>query len=48
MLILILAIFLILYGIYEKHCETKQIISISKVEGLTFQQLSDLIDKIKK
>jgi hypothetical protein len=46
-MILIMLIISFLYLAYEKHCETKQIESISEIEGLTFDQLNELINKIK-
>lgn len=47
MTVLILGIGLLLYSFYEKHCETKQVIAITKMEGLTFKEIDELISKIK-
>ena len=37
----------LLYMGYEKYCETKQINSITRMEGLTYKGIDDLITKIK-
>lgn len=37
----------LLYMAYDKHCETKQIESISKMDGLTYEQIDELVSKIK-
>jgi hypothetical protein len=44
---IIICSLLIGYCFYEKHCETKQIECISRIEGLTFEEIEKLIDKIK-
>ena len=45
-----LLIFLIgiLYFAYEKHCETKQIESICSMDWLSFEQIQELIGKVKQ
>jgi hypothetical protein len=45
--VLVFCIFLLGYCAYEKHCETKQIEAVSKMDWLTYEQVSELIDKIK-
>lgn len=38
---------LIGYAIFEKYMETRQIDSVSKIEGLTYEELKSLIKQIK-
>lgn len=46
-MILILCLALVGYYIYKKYCETEQIKAVSKIDGITYEELSDLISKIK-
>lgn len=34
--------------IYDRHCETRQIEAISRIEGITHEELKELIIEIKK
>jgi hypothetical protein len=47
-MIFILCLFLILYLVYEKHSETKQIEAISKMDWLTHEEAERLIEKVKE
>lgn len=44
----IIVLALISYGFYDKYSETKQIEAVSRIDNLSYKELSDLIDKIKK
>lgn len=44
----ILCLAFICYGFYDKHSETEQIKAISNIKALSYEELSTLIDKIKK
>jgi hypothetical protein len=46
--VVILVVLFVIYAIFEKYCETKQIQYISNMDWLTPDQIDDLIDKIKK
>lgn len=45
---ILLCFALIGYCFYSKYAEIKQIDSISKIDGITYEELNNLIDKIKR
>ena len=36
------------YAFYSKYAETKQIEAVSRIDNISYKEVSDLIDKIKK
>lgn len=43
-----IVLILVIYGIFAKFMETRQIEAISKVDGITYKELQNLIEQIKR
>lgn len=47
-MIIILMLLLLTYMAYEKHCETKRVEAVSRMDWLTYEEIEKLISRVKE